>query len=113
MTIRIFILLFFWAMTAYAQQPFEYDDHDKRDPFWNLVLTGGSIENYETDFLVSDLNLEGIVAGSDGGNVAIINGRIVKAGDTVGNFVVKEIKKDSVVLNNDQEKFELRLKKED
>jgi len=97
-----------------AAESFTYDDRNKRDPFWELVSTGGAIANYETEFLVTDLNLEGIILGTGEDNIAIINGRVVKSKDQLGNFVVVDIKKDVVVLvNKDQQKFELKLKKEE
>lgn len=87
-----------------------YDDHGKRDPFWPLVTSGGGIMSYETDFLISDLNLEGVVVGQGQENLAMINGRIVKENDTLGQFVVLRIEADNVTLLKDQQKFELRLK---
>ena len=89
---------------------FVYDDHGKRDPLWPLVTPGGGIMSYETDFLISDLNLEGVVVGEGEQNLAIINGRIVKEKDQIGQFVVLQIKRDKVILLQDEQEFELRLK---
>ena len=92
---------------------FLYDDHGKRDPLWPLVTTSGAIMNYETEVFVSDLVLEGIIVGEDGTNLAIINGVIVKKNDTVGKYSISEISSLAVVLIKGQEKFTLRLKKEE
>lgn len=91
------------------EKVFVYDDHGRRDPFWSLVNPGGTIVTYETDFVITDLTLEGISVGASGDNIAIINGRVVKTNDTIGQFVVSKINKDSVILTKGQEKFELKL----
>lgn len=98
---------------AEEQTHFVYDDRGKRDPFWPLVSDSGTILNYGTDFLITDLSLEGIMAGEDGKNFAIINGRVLKAEDTIGQFVVQQIDDDRIVLKQGSRKFELKLKKEE
>lgn len=101
------------TVTADEKEPFAYDDYGRRDPFWQLVSPSGVILNYETDFLITDLALEGIMAGKDGKNFAIINGRILKATDVIGQFVVERIDDDRIVLKKGKKKFELKLKKEE
>ena len=98
---------------AQKQEPFVYDDRGKRDPLWQLVSPSGVILNYETDFLITDLSLEGIMAGKDGKNYAIINGRILKAKDTIGQFVVEQIDDNRIVLKKGKQKFELKLTKDE
>ena len=112
---NIFALIFFFVMAtlAWAQESsFVYNDHGKRDPLWSLVTNSGNIINYDTDLSLSDLTLEGIVVG-DKENLAIINGRMVKINDKVGQYFVSIISKNSVILIKDQEKFELKLKKKE
>lgn len=109
------LLLFGFCFYAMAQESvdkpvFVYDDHGKRDPLWPLVTAAGAVMNYETDFLITDLSLEGVVVDSGEGDLAIINGRIVKASDSIGQFIVLQIEPDKVILLKDQQKFELRLK---
>lgn len=114
--IRLFTAIFFslTVMPAMAQETsFAYDDHGKRDPFWPLVGEAGNIISYETDFSVSDLILEGIMAGNEGGHIAIINGRVVKSGDVLGNFTILDVQPESVKMKKDNLKFELKLEKED
>lgn len=91
----------------------EYDSHGKRDPFWPLVSPSGNIINYETEFQVTDMKLEGIMSGAEGQDLAIINGHIVQRNDRLGPFTVARIEKDLVVLMKDQQEFELKLKKEE
>ena len=92
---------------------FTYDDGGKRDPFWPLVGESGNIISYETDFSISDLSLEGIMAGAEGKHVAIMNGRIVRPGDVLGNFTILDVQPESVFIKQDNLKFELKLEKED
>lgn len=102
------------AGTVVAQEAaFTYDDHGNRDPFWPLVSDNGSIISYETDFTITDLVLEGIMAGNNGGHVAIINGRIVTTGDQLGNFIILDVQPEAVIIKKDNLKFELKLEKED
>jgi hypothetical protein len=113
---RIFILFIsilavVTAVAAQEQEPFVYDDGGKRDPLWPLVNANGAVMNYESEFLITDLALEGIMAGAQGENLAIINGRILKTGDSVGQFIVGTIAEDSIILKKGKQKFELKLKK--
>ncbi len=95
------------------EQDFVYNDHGKRDPFWSLVNSKGAMINYDNDILISDMILEGIIVGTDGKNLAIINNIIVKPNDKVGLFVVEEIESDKVLLRKEQESFVLKIKKEE
>ncbi|MCK4882435.1 MAG: hypothetical protein KAS92_05380, partial [Candidatus Omnitrophica bacterium] len=90
---------------------FVYDDNGRRDPLWPLVNSNGAILNYESEFLITDLALEGIMVGTDGENLAIINGRVLKANDSIGQFAVERIAGDSIILKKGKQKFELKLKK--
>ena len=94
-----------------SQKPFVYDDNGRRDPLWPLVNSNGAILNYESEFLITDLALEGIMVGTDGENLAIINGRVLKTNDSIGQFAVERIAGDSIILKKGKQKFELKLKK--
>ncbi len=99
---------------VFAQENiFVYDAHGKRDPFAPLVSAGGTLISYESDLGPSDMALQGIMADANGNNLAIINGKVVKAADRVGAYEVESIDKDQVQLRKDQEQFSLRLKKGD
>ena len=106
------------AVNVFAQTPsehehFVYDAHGKRDPFWSLVGGRGAIINFDKDIQAVGLVLEGILAEPPGGSVAIINGNIIKVGDKIGFFVVKEIQGNAVILQKGQEIVTLKLKKEE
>ena len=83
----ILVLILFFANSVYAQEAFVYNDHGKRDPFVPLVSSAGMVVTYDEDLSVNDLVLEGIVADASGNNVAIVNGKIVKAHDQIGPYV--------------------------
>ncbi len=110
-------LLWFLCLTVvtvvYAdEKAFVYNEHGKHDPFWPLVSPSGTRINYDTVSTATDMILEGIVEDSKGNNVAIINGKIVKAKDQVGSYVIESITKDHVDLVKGQERLTLKIKKE-
>lgn len=115
-------LLWFWifpmvmaspAIAADEIVPFAYDDRGQRDPLWPLVSADGIIKTFETELLMSDLNLEGILYTGPGTSAAIVNGRVVRVNDQVGPYTVREIGAESVILADGDQRFELRLKKGD
>lgn len=112
--VTIFISVLFAVSYAGAQEEtFRYDDHGKRDPLWKLVSPNGTIINYNKELLITDMVLEGIVAEGSGGNIAIINGTIVKVNDKIGMFVITHIYIHKVVLIYDNKKYTLKLQRED
>ena len=114
--VPVFIIWCVMATTAFPKEEtatFLYDDHGRRDPLWPLVTSSGAVMNYKTEVFVSDLVLEGIIVEANGNNLAIVNGMVVKPNDSVGQYTVSEISANAVVLIKGQEKFTLRLKKEE
>ncbi|HOW35923.1 MAG TPA: hypothetical protein PL155_05875 [Candidatus Omnitrophota bacterium] len=106
----VFVLL---SGNVVAEEPFIYDDHGKRDPFWKLVTSSGAVMNYDTDVLVSDMALEGIIYDPNGNSLAVINGTVVKVNNRIGLYVVSKIEEKKVTLLKGEEKFILELKKEE
>jgi len=108
------LMLIFMAVNACAAQDFVYEGKDKRDPFMPLVTSDGYIVTVEDELLVSDMNLEGIILASQGEqSLAIINGKVVKVGENIGNYTVLQISVDAVELTKDTDKYRLELKKEE
>ncbi len=108
----LLIIIVFSTSVLYAEN-FKYDDHGKRDPMWTLVTSAGTIITYGSDFTLSDLSLEGIMYGENNSSLAIINGNIVTQNEKIGVYTVLEITPTTVVLTKGEEKFTLKLKKED
>ena len=111
MRLPILLILLFSADLLFAQENFVYDDHGKRDPLVPLVSSAGMVVTYDEDLSVNDLVLEGIVADSSGNNAAIVNGKVVKAHDQIGPYVVDLIAMDHVEFLKGNERFILKLKK--
>jgi hypothetical protein len=104
----IVIILFFLCLLPAGVNA--YEDKGKRDPFWPLISASGTIINYGEDITPSDMVLEGIMSDGGGKYTAIINGNIVKPGDTVGSFTIERIEPNVVYFEKGTEKFELNLK---
>ncbi len=81
-------MAFLWEKSAGDQEV-------KRDPFLH-------------DSTDNDLSLKGIIWNSDRPS-AVINERVVAIGDVIGNLKVTQITQDSVVLENEHSKLELKL----
>ena len=114
--ILFFTLLYPSTVSAQAEEEtkdFIYNAHDKRDPFWPLINAQGLIISYEKDLLITDLILEGIMLGEGGTSIAVINGEILRVGETMGVFEVKAIRSNMVILQKGQERYTLKLKKEE
>lgn len=111
--ILILLLVVPMVFAETEEVPFTYDDHGKRDPFWRLVSPSGAILNFDSDLMLSDMALDGIISDPNGGNMAIINSIIVKTNDNIGLYVVSSVDKDKVILNKGGEIYVLKLKKEE
>jgi hypothetical protein len=113
-----FILLFifaFWLLPfsfSYAQDQFVYDANGKRDPFIPLVTPEGRLLNLDTEQAKGTLNLEGIIYDDKGISYAIVNGAVVKIGDTVDGSQVLKIENNKVIFIKDGNPFEQELKEE-
>lgn len=103
----------FWVYGHAADKKFVYEDHGRRDPFWPLVSSSGVFLHYGTDLVASDMVLEGIVADKNGKNIAIINSMVITVNDRIGLYVVEKIETDRVMLIKGQERYILKLKKEE
>ena len=109
----IFAMMLGHNILAEESELFPYNDHNRRDPLWRLVSSDGAIINYDTDLLISDLTIEGIIYDPHGKSFAIVNGNVVKSNDKIGQYIVKSIEQRRVILTNGHEDFLLELKKEE
>ena len=97
-------------------EKFAYDSHGKRNPFIPLVTSAGvllRLEDSEEKKPGGDLALEGIIYDEKGISYAIVNGNVVKVGDSVGDYQVLKVQKNKVVFIKNNQNFEIELKKED
>lgn len=93
---------------------FVYDPHNKRDPFLPLVSSEGVVlEPHVTKDREGKPQLEGIIYEAGGSSYAVVNGEVVKTGDTYGSYQVLEIRQEKVIFIKGSEKLEVELKKED
>ncbi len=92
---------------------FIYKINNPREPFMPLVSADGTVVNLEPQSDISDIHLEGIIFDPGGKSYAVINGNVIAENDSVGNFKLKEIKKDKIILQNGENTHIIELIKED
>lgn len=93
------------------EEKFLYASHDKRDPFVPLVDKKGrpvAVLEGGIQFKISDLSLEGIIW-DETKPLAIINDQVVGCGDKVSGVTVVKIERDKVILNYQNESFDLKM----
>ena len=91
---------------AFAQE-FRYDSHGQRDPF--LPPAQGTVETIKTR---EEIHLEGIVFDPNQGSVAIVNGQMIKEGDSVAGLLLVKLEENKAVFERDGEAFEIVLNKD-
>ena len=109
----IFLLLTFNFAFCQVEVSFIYDDKARRDPFLPLVDERGRYHlDTELPYSSDELNLSGILWDPQGKSSALINEQIVKTGESIYGFTIKNITKDSVTLSKDAKEYILRLSEE-
>ena len=92
---------------------FVYEAQDRRDPFLPLVSPDGRVlEPQIVKGGEGRPQIEGIIYDAGGSSYAVVNGEVIKAGDTSGGYQVLEIHPEKVVFLKGSEKIEIELKKE-
>ena len=96
---------------ALEEEVFLYDSQGKRDPFMPLITKDGRpITTYGRITSISDVVIEGILYDPQGESVVVINDIILKQGDSISGIMVKNIRKNSVVLSFKGEDHTLKIK---
>ncbi len=91
-------------------ESFSYDAGGHRDPFLPLVVNGRPVGwTVKPGVETSQPVLYGILWDPGGQSLALINDGEYRAGDTIGTYQVKEIRKDAVVLENGGEPVVLTI----
>jgi hypothetical protein len=99
---------------SYAQEQFVYDSKNKRDPFIPLVTPEGRLLKLdEEEAAMGSLSLEGIIYDKNGLSYAVVNGEVIKVGDSINNYQVLKIEKNRVIFIKEGQPTEVRLKEEE
>jgi len=91
-------------------EPYEYKSADSRDPFMRLVDSTGRILIWKKETNVLDWSLEGIILDEQGGDsYAIINGEILREGESMDSFTVTRIEKNKAMIEKSGQIYTLEL----
>lgn len=108
-----FCLALAFASGAGAQEEkYTYIYQGKRDPFVSLISPAGYLLNLEPQDN-NTLQLEGIMFDPKGSSMAIINGELLRVGDTLGDVLVTGIEPDRVTVIKNNEKIVVELRREE
>lgn len=90
---------------------FAYDEHGKKDPFVPLVTKEGRfvVNTPKPETTVSDIFLEGIIFDPRGASVAIINGEVLREGESFGTVSVKQITDSFVIVFINEKEYILNV----
>ena len=104
------LMIFLIATCLFAEEVYEYEAQNRRDPFVPLVSERGL---YTSDAYgiggIGDIRLEGIVWDDAEVSIAIVNGEIVEEGQEIGSVKVLKIEKDAVVFEVEREEVRIEL----
>lgn len=110
--LHIYGLLLCCRAPVVLADKYTYTSQERRDPFVPLITPEGYLLNLEPED-DSKIRLEGIIYDSKGDSMAIINGALIKVGESVGDVVVAKIESDSVTVIKDNENIELEFRREE
>ncbi|MGE5308310.1 MAG: hypothetical protein ACM3OC_04435 [Deltaproteobacteria bacterium] len=110
----LLIVLVLCAAASARAQEFVYDSQGKRNPFIPLVTPDGRLVKLEAETVKSDLDLklEGIIYDKYGISYAVVDGQVVKIGDTIGDYQVLRIEEKRVIFMREGQQKTVELKKE-
>lgn len=109
----VFFPALVFVLGAGAQEEkYTYTYQSKRDPFVSLISPAGYLLNLEPQDN-STLQLEGIMFDPKGDSMAIINGELLRVGDTLGDVLVTSIEADKVTVIKNNEKIVIELRREE
>lgn len=96
-------------------QGHQYESHGKRDPFAPLIGHGKltATVGLEDVASIAEVKLEGIATSAKGRTTAILNGELMKEGDTIGIVRVLRISKNSVTLLMGGKEYTVELSTEE
>ena len=109
------MLLFMFSGVSFSQEKaeeFVYDSKGKRNPFIPLATKEGFMVAFDSDDEFDDMRLEGIIYDENGTSYAIINGNVVKSGDTLGIIKVLKVEKNKVIIYRNDQMIAIELEEE-
>ncbi|MFQ5680933.1 MAG: hypothetical protein ACE5GG_02615 [Candidatus Omnitrophota bacterium] len=93
---------------------FVYQAQGRRDPMIPLVTSKGLIRNLRPAERGQEMKLEGIIYDRDKGqSLAIVDGEILKIGETIGGVKILEIYADKVIVLKGDKISEMSLETEE
>jgi hypothetical protein len=113
----VFSMVIFAALVSVLgagaqEEKYAYTYQGKRDPFVSLISPAGYLLNLEPQDN-STLQLEGVMFDPKGDSMAIINGELLRVGDTLGDVLVTGIEVDKVTVIKNNEKIVVELRREE
>jgi len=93
----------------------EYDPSGQRDPFVPLIGVSKKVgirSDGGTIISIDDVVLQGIVVNPNGTRSAVINGEVIPEGDSLEQVLIRSIGTNSVVVELNGQKHELKLYEE-
>jgi len=94
---------------------YKYDSRGKRDPFVPLVgaTSSKSVHSIEDIISIEDVDLQGVASDSRGRTSAIINGEMIKVGQTIGRLTLKSISSTKIHLSIDEVPYSISIYEEE
>jgi hypothetical protein len=78
-----------------------------------LVTADGRLLKLDKEDGLTGLSVEGLIYDQQGLSYALVDGRVVKVGDSLGEYQVMRIEKDKIIFVKNGEPIEVELKKEE
>jgi hypothetical protein len=107
------VLPFVFCAELANQEDLVYNENNKRDPFIPLVTADGRLLKLDKEDGLTGLSVEGLIYDQQGLSYALVDGRVVKVGDSLGEYQVMRIEKDKIIFVKNGEPIEVELKKEE
>lgn len=104
------------AFPSFCRDTYRYSADGTRNPFMALVTADGRIvhpKKQDVPGADTDLSLEGIVYDRHDLSYAVVNGQILRTGDSVGTYQILRIEKDKVIFIREGQPRDVFIKKEE
>jgi hypothetical protein len=98
-------------LSVSAQDEYTYSSERTRNPFLPLVTPDGRLVKLAVPKGETVLTVEGIIYDKNASSFAIVNGTVVKIGDTIEECRVLKIEENKVVFIKEGKSLEVEMKK--